>query len=129
MESIQEVYVKIKGRREQVLLLAVVSVSLIIIAIIGFILGRVSVTNENKNSIYIEYPPLVNQYTREVTTGLNEGIKPQNSVQPYVASVNGSKYYPLDCVGVARIKDENKIYFITVEEAQNAGYEASANCS
>lgn len=39
----------------------------------------------------------------------------------YVASVNGEKYYPSACSAVKRIKDENKRYFNTEEEAQRAG--------
>ena len=46
----------------------------------------------------------------------------------YVASRNGAKYYPTECSGANRIKEENKIYFTTPEQAEAAGYELSLVC-
>jgi len=46
----------------------------------------------------------------------------------YVSSINGSKYYYITCSGVNRIKDENKVYFDTEDEAKDNGYEPSKNC-
>ncbi len=46
----------------------------------------------------------------------------------YVASKNGTKYYLPSCSGANRIKEENKVYFDSVEEAQAAGLEPAANC-
>lgn len=53
--------------------------------------------------------------------------KPQASVQTgaYVASANGTKYYHPDCAEVRRIKEENRIWFDSAEEAQASGYEPS----
>lgn len=44
----------------------------------------------------------------------------------FVASRNGKKYYKITCSNT--IKEENKVYFNTVEDAQNAGYTPSATC-
>jgi hypothetical protein len=46
----------------------------------------------------------------------------------YVASKNGSKYYLPECSGVKRIKEENKIWFDTIKEAEKEGYEPAKNC-
>ncbi|KND47406.1 MAG: hypothetical protein AB199_03180 [Parcubacteria bacterium C7867-004] len=46
----------------------------------------------------------------------------------YVASKNGTKYYLPSCGSVKRIKEENKVWFATKEEAAAAGYEPSATC-
>lgn len=46
----------------------------------------------------------------------------------YVASKNGTKYYSLDCSGVSRIKEENKIWFDTAESAESAGYSLAVAC-
>lgn len=46
----------------------------------------------------------------------------------YVASKNGTKYYLPACGSAARIKEENKIYFMTKEEAEAAGYSPSSTC-
>lgn len=49
-----------------------------------------------------------------------------NSGGAFVASKSGTKYHPsTGCSFVDRIKPENRIYFSTEEEAQNAGYEPS----
>lgn len=44
----------------------------------------------------------------------------------FVASVNGAKYYFPSCAEVRRIKEENKIWFDSEEEAKESGYEPSA---
>lgn len=40
----------------------------------------------------------------------------------YVASRKGQKYYPVQSASANRLKPENRIYFRTELEAQNAGY-------
>ena len=45
-----------------------------------------------------------------------------------VASKNGTKYYPPDCAGAARISDANKVWFISPAAALKAGYEPASNC-
>ncbi|HEX2792747.1 MAG TPA: hypothetical protein VHO23_03475 [Candidatus Paceibacterota bacterium] len=46
----------------------------------------------------------------------------------YVASKSGTKYYLPWCGTVSRIKEENKVWFATKEEAAARGYEPAANC-
>lgn len=46
----------------------------------------------------------------------------------YVASKNGTKYYLPSCGSANRIKEENKIYFNTKEEAEAAGFTPSSTC-
>ncbi len=46
----------------------------------------------------------------------------------YVASKNGTKYYLPSCSGAGRIKDENKVWFQTVEDAVAAGYTPANAC-
>ena len=41
----------------------------------------------------------------------------------YVASINGSFYYPPNCAATNRIKDMYKIWFFDDEEARQAGYQ------
>jgi hypothetical protein len=45
-----------------------------------------------------------------------------------VASKSGTKYHLLTCPGAKQIKEENKIYFASVTEAEAAGYKPAANC-
>jgi len=46
-----------------------------------------------------------------------------------VASKNGKRYYFLHCSGVKRIKEANKIYFISESEAKKRGLTLASNCS
>lgn len=47
----------------------------------------------------------------------------------FVASKNGTKFYPAGCKAAERIKPENRIFFATAVEAQKAGFEATSQCS
>ncbi len=46
-----------------------------------------------------------------------------------VGSVNSDKYHYTDCPGAQMINKENKIFFASVKEAQDAGYQLAANCN
>ena len=46
----------------------------------------------------------------------------------FVASKNGTKYYPAGCSATNRIKEANRVWFATAKEAEAQGYEASARC-
>jgi hypothetical protein len=46
----------------------------------------------------------------------------------YVASKSGSAYHFPWCSGAQRIKEENKVWFETKEEAERAGYRPASNC-
>ena len=51
-----------------------------------------------------------------------------NTEKLFVASKNGTKYYYPWCSGVSRIKEENKVWFSSSDEAKKAGFEPAANC-
>jgi hypothetical protein len=53
---------------------------------------------------------------------------PDSGPQVYLASKSGSKYYLPTCGTAKRIKDVNRVWFATKEEAEAAGYEPAANC-
>ena len=46
----------------------------------------------------------------------------------YVASKSGTKYYLPWCGTVSRIKEENKVWFASKAEAEDAGFEPAKNC-
>lgn len=46
----------------------------------------------------------------------------------YVASKNGEAYYLPWCSGVSRIKEENKVWFGSKEEAEARGYRPAKTC-
>ena len=47
----------------------------------------------------------------------------------FLASINGKAYYPKDCAAANRIKEENRIWFSTKEEAEVQGYKPAQNCA
>ena len=53
---------------------------------------------------------------------------PHTTVGKYVASKNGTKYYLSTCSGAKRIKDENKIWFASVDDAKASGRTPSSTC-
>lgn len=46
----------------------------------------------------------------------------------YVASRNGTRYYFPWCSGAKQIKEENKVWFTTKEDAEAKGYTPAKNC-
>ena len=46
----------------------------------------------------------------------------------FFASNRGKKYYSIGCSAGKTIVHENRVYFATREEAEQAGYELSASC-
>lgn len=59
-------------------------------------------------------------------TGDQSDTRDADSLGSIVASVNGQKYYWPSCKEVSRIKEENRIWFDSEEEAKESGYEPSS---
>lgn len=97
------------------------SILTIIIVILActasFGLGRLSVAEEKQASENVQI----------LVPKLNE-LKVDESKFEFVASKNGTKYYPMDCKSASRIKDENKVYFNSETEAIDEGYEKASGC-
>jgi len=55
-------------------------------------------------------------------------ISVNNNNKDFFASNRGSKYYPVGCSAGKNIKQANRVYFATGEEAEKAGYELSSSC-
>lgn len=107
---------------------------LIFLASVGsFGLGRLSAIWPEKQPLVITQnaelrtPTVVAAEKNETVGGL--ALSVQNSASgKYVASKNGSAYHYPWCSGAKRIKEENKIWFQTKEEAEAKGYKPAANC-
>jgi hypothetical protein len=98
------------------------------IAFIVFItvgLFRLAAPHVGKAPIIIEALPHAATVQR---AGEREGSASAERLGAFVASRNGKKYYPPDCPAANRIKPENRIWFASVREAQETGYEPAANC-
>lgn len=59
---------------------------------------------------------------------VNPSPIPQSPQFEFVGSINSNKYHYLSCEWVNRIYPENKIWFSSPEEAQEAGYVPCKAC-
>ena len=111
----------------------------IIVILVGlgsFELGRLSKTN-NSAGIKIEYPDQAAQNSPGLVLGVeaSKTSVSQNSStginslgKKFFASSRGKKYYPVDCSAGQSIKESNRLWFSTREEAESAGFELSSSC-
>lgn len=67
---------------------------------------------------------------RSVNTATDEALSSSviEEEGQFVASKNGTKYYPLGCAGADRISENNKVWFASAMAAIDAGYAPAANC-
>lgn len=115
--------------------------TVIIVVLVGlgsFELGRLSKENGN-SGIKIKYPDQQKASAFSVikssssllqnTQISSDAIQTSNlNGKNFFASNRGSKYYTLGCSAGKTIKQENRVYFATGEEAQRAGYTLSSSC-
>lgn len=102
----------------------------ILVGLFSFQLGRLSKEN-NENQIKIEYPNQTasaiigyeEKQTKEIKSVVSSAVQ-----KNFFASNRGEKYYSVGCSAGKTIKEENRIYFNTEEEAERAGYTKSTNC-
>jgi hypothetical protein len=111
--------------------------TVIIVILVGlgsFELGRLSKEN-GSSGIKIEYSGL-NQ-GQQVANQMANSISAINSIplvenyssgKNFFASSRGTKYYSISCSAGKTIKQENRIWFATGEEAETAGYTLSSSC-
>lgn len=95
--------------------------------ILAYLVGLFVQVFPEKEPLFIEYPPLLpapsvceSSQALPQSMGVIKGS--------FVASKNGSKYYPIGCGGVSRINEENKVYFSSEQEALDKGYEKASGC-
>ena len=103
------------------------------VSLASFGLGRLSVLWPKKEPIQITMPDARNTtHEDRGETGQAAVLSPvKNSTTQqgkYVASKSGTAYHYPWCSGAQRIKEENKIWFQTKEEAEKAGYKPAGNC-
>ncbi|MDP3785018.1 MAG: Ada metal-binding domain-containing protein [bacterium] len=94
-------------------------ITIVLVALIGFGLGRLSVSKENK------FPIRIQDSIQEANV-ISSVKTPKAAL--LVGSKNSRVYHFPWCSGAQRIKEENKIYFSSKEEAEKTGYKPAANC-
>src|SRR3989344_2068473 len=114
------------GSRRDIVLALVI----ILVGCGSFGLGRLSKITEQQMPLAIlntAETAMAQEGIAKRTAVLETLASPAESGQ-FVASRNGSAYYLPSCSGVKQIKEENKIWFATAEEARLSGYRPAANC-
>lgn len=105
--------------------------TVLIVVLVGlgsFSLGRLSKQAPNEG-LKIDYPGMEIENKENIIQTINQVSKAQNSSsRAYFASSKGSKYYSLGCSAGKTIKQENRVYFETGDDAEAAGYELSNVC-
>ncbi|MCF7815678.1 MAG: hypothetical protein K9M10_01390 [Candidatus Pacebacteria bacterium] len=131
--SIQEIWLKFKGLLNNADF--VLSVLIIVVALISFILGRFSVSEnvistQNAARVLPQTDMLetVESIPRSSATNSQKTDTSNLSEGGYVASKSGTKYHLPWCGSAKQIKEENKVWFATKEEAEKAGYTPASNC-
>ena len=78
-------------------------------------------------------PPIIIE--KELILDLEQGLaqieakKEAQKEFPFVASSRGKYYYPVECSLANSLKEENKIYFKSQEEAEANGYTYNTRCN
>lgn len=118
-------YAKAVENKKDLYLVVVV----ILVAIISFGLGRLSKIREEKTPIIIEnaLSNTTSASSSFVKIDADKAIS-DKSEMIFVASKNGKKYYFIWCESAKIIKEQNRVWFSSKEEAEKAGYEPAANC-
>jgi len=119
--SIREITRKIKGKAKKWATYELaVALIIIFVGVSSFGLGRLSALENEQFDVYIENPSDTQLEGMAIEALENEG--------KYVGSKNGSSYHLPWCPGAQRILPKNQIWFDTIEEAENAGYNPAGNC-
>ena len=110
---------------------------IILVALGSFGLGRLSRDQVGPGIAVQEYnlANVINAVENTTTNNTKQNIiKPTETTKSisagksFFASSRGSKYYSIGCSGGKTLKEENKVWFSTKQEAENAGYELSSTC-
>jgi hypothetical protein len=94
---------------------------LCLVGVVSYLLGQSSVTTANRSNSGLH---------NQAGIVFIDAPKQEDIIGevPVVASSGGTKYHKLDCPGADRIKESNKIFFDSPEQARAAGYTPAANC-
>lgn len=124
--SIPNLTEKIKEKREVLLHIAIIA----FVAISAFYIGYVAHAETTKiaPSVIIHCPAEA-YFDGGIGSADRSGVVlPGAQFGSFVASRNGTRYYPTSCSGANRIHEVNKVWFETEQEAQNAGFTRATTC-
>lgn len=122
-------------------------IGIILVAVISFGAGRLSIEFQSSEPIVIEDSKISffketlndNQTTKNFQPSNVLGEQTKNSetkiqtsekkTGKFVGSVKSNKFHFPDCPYAKKIKDENEIWFDSIEDAEKQGYVAAKCCN
>ena len=93
----------------------ILTISIVLISLIVFGVGLLINFSQDRGEIIIKNP---SASVTETIINSDESVKQGM----FVGSLNSNKYHWPDCSFAKRIADENKVWFSSEQEAQDAGY-------
>lgn len=118
-----------------------IAILLVVVAVGSFGLGRLSLNTQVQDqsaTVTLSTPPstLKASSTDKALVATTSSSQPAplapsdvvDAAKNFVASKSGTKYHKITCAGAKQIKDTNKLFFATEEEAKASGYTRAANC-
>jgi len=122
LKNIPDIGRKIKHVLEGELFVVIL---IILVGFLSFGLGRLSKDAESRVPVQILQGV---ELKASVSNNSMNGMQIESQNGTFVASKNGTKYHFPWCSGAQRIKEENKVWFSSKEEAERSGYTPAANC-
>ncbi|MFH0906877.1 MAG: hypothetical protein ABIC36_00600 [bacterium] len=101
----------------------ILTISIVLIALISFGVGRLTVSSNNKEPIIIQQP--LTASVQECS--INNPPLTETEQGSFVGSVNSVKYHWPDCPSAKKISLQNQVWFSSEQEAQAAGYSRCSN--
>ncbi len=108
---------------------------MVVLAAGSFGLGRLSKSSTGGTGITLQTVSLTQEAAAQAALQSATDTKESTSIsssksapEAIFGSKNGTKYYWASCSGASRIKEENKVFWSSEEEARGAGYEKSSTC-
>ncbi len=102
---------------------AIIVLIVLFVGLVSFGLGRLSALSERKAPV-----TAVLSEAELPTASVGSSASLRQGEKLFVASKSGTKYHYPWCSGAQRIKNENKLWFSTREEAEKEGYSPASNC-
>lgn len=93
---------------------------------LGYLTGKEAGKGSGGERLWIE--ELSKEASLQPAAAASAPVAAPATTGTYVGSKGGTKYHLPTCSGAKRIKEENKVWFSTKEEAMAAGYTPAANC-
>ncbi len=111
----------------------IIAAIVLVVALGAFGLGWLSANQGSQAVLRVIYPDGVPATPVANTAAVAAARAPSSAkttegLGNFVASKNGTKYYLTTCSSSNRIKQENKVYFGSKQDAEAAGYGPAANC-